>query len=86
MARFSSPLPEARIIDTNHVLIALSPSDDVGGLDGFYGAVITDPSAGLPDLSGKAVYLPIRIALAARRRRAGTRPRAWGRMRENREP
>jgi hypothetical protein len=57
MARFSSLLPEARIIDTNHVLIALSPSDDVGGLDGFCGAVITDPSAGLPDLSGKAIYL-----------------------------
>jgi len=57
MAQFSSPLPEALIIDTNHVLIALSTSDHVGVLDGFCGTVITDPSAGLPDLSGKAVYL-----------------------------
>lgn len=57
MARVSSTLPEARIIDTNHVLIALSPSDDAGVLDGVCGTVITDPSAGLPDLSGKAVYL-----------------------------
>lgn len=57
MARSSSPLPEARIIDTNHVLIALSPADDMSGLDGFCGVVITDPAAGLPDLSGKAVYL-----------------------------
>ena len=50
-------MAEARIIDTNHVLITLSPLDDVGALDGFGGVVITDPSAGLPDLSGKAVYL-----------------------------
>lgn len=57
MARSSSPLPEARIIDTNHVLIALSKLDDERWLEEFFGVVITEPSAGLPDLSGKAVYL-----------------------------
>jgi len=57
MARSSSSLPEARIIDTNHVLIVLSTPDDMGALDGFHGTVITDPSAGLPDLSGKCVHL-----------------------------
>jgi len=57
MGRASSPLPEARIIDTNHLLITLSTLDDVGLLDGFCGTVITDPSAGLPDLSGKVVHL-----------------------------
>lgn len=64
MARFSSPL-EARLLDTSHVLIALSPLDDMAGLEGFGGAVITDPHAGLPDLSGKAVYLCGDVSKAA---------------------
>lgn len=49
--------PEARIVDTRQVLIVLSTRGDERPIDGFAGTVITDPSAGLPDLAGKAVYL-----------------------------
>ena len=56
MAR-SCPPPEARIADTRQVLIVLSPRGDERPMDGFAGTVVTDPSAGLPDLAGKAVYL-----------------------------
>lgn len=57
--------PEARLVDTRHVLIALSPLDEVGGIDGLCGVVITDPHAGLPDLRGKAVYLCGDVSRAA---------------------
>ncbi|MFY0533197.1 hypothetical protein [Nannocystis pusilla] len=57
--------PEARIVDTRQVLIELSPLGDERPLDGFAGAVITDPSAGLPDLAGKAVYLRGDVSKAA---------------------
>jgi hypothetical protein len=49
--------PEARLVDARQVLIVLSPPGDLGALDGFAGTVVTDPSAGVPDLGGKAVYL-----------------------------
>lgn len=49
--------PDARIVDTRQVLIVLSPPGDERPLDGFAGTVVTDPSAGMPDLAGKAVYL-----------------------------
>ncbi|MBL9106431.1 MAG: hypothetical protein JNL82_36245 [Myxococcales bacterium] len=50
--------PEARLDDTRQVLLVLSPGGDERGLDGFAGAVIREPAAGLlPDLAGKAVYL-----------------------------
>ncbi len=49
--------PEARIDDTRQVLIVLSPLVDDRPIDGFAGTVVTNPSAGLPDLAGKAVYL-----------------------------
>jgi hypothetical protein len=49
--------PEARIADTNQVLIVLSPQGDDRPIDGFAGTLVTDPSAGVPDLTGKAVYL-----------------------------
>lgn len=63
MAR--SRLPEARIVDTRQVLIVLSPRGDERPLDGFAGAVVADPSAGVPDLAGKAVYLCGDVAKAA---------------------
>jgi hypothetical protein len=50
-------LPEARIVDTRQVLLVLSPRGDERPMDGFAGTVVTDPSAGVPDLAGKAVYL-----------------------------
>jgi hypothetical protein len=50
-------LPEARIVDTRQVLLVLSPRGDVRPMDGFAGTVVTDPSAGVPELAGKAVYL-----------------------------
>ncbi len=49
--------PEARIVDTRQVLIVLSPPGDERLIDDFAGTVVGDPSAGLPDLAGKAVYL-----------------------------
>ncbi|WP_437915384.1 hypothetical protein WME73_08650 [Sorangium sp. So ce302] len=49
--------PEARIVDTRQVLIVLSPRGDDRLMDGFAGTVVTAPSAGMPDLGGKAVYL-----------------------------
>jgi hypothetical protein len=63
MAR--SHTPEARIVDTRQVLLVLSPQGDGHLLDGFAGAVVTDLSAGLPDLAGKAVYLCGDLAKAA---------------------
>jgi len=56
MARSSSPAPEARLADTRHVLIALSPLDDERAIADFCGAVVTDATH-LPDLADKAVYL-----------------------------
>ncbi|MDC0670600.1 hypothetical protein [Nannocystis radixulma] len=50
-------LPEARIVDTRQVLIVLSSRGDERPMDDFAGTVVTDPSAGVPDLAGKAVYL-----------------------------
>ncbi|MEZ4428408.1 MAG: hypothetical protein R3A51_12055 [Nannocystaceae bacterium] len=64
MAQPSPPLPEARLADRS-VLIVLSPPAPMEALDGFCGAVITDPAAGLPDLSGKDVYLYGDAATAA---------------------
>src|SRR5690349_4391824 len=58
-------LPEARIDDTGQVLIVLSPQGDERSIDGFAGAVVQDPSAGLPDLAGKAVYLRGDVSKAA---------------------
>lgn len=58
-------LPEARIVDTSQVLILLSPGDDEPPMDGFAGAVVTAPSAGVPDVAGKAVYLCGDVAKAA---------------------
>ena len=49
--------PEARIVDTRQVLIVLSPPGDERLIDDFAGTVVGDPSAVLPDLAGKAVYL-----------------------------
>lgn len=49
--------PEARIVDASQVLIVLSPPGDERMLNGFAGTLVTDPSAGVPDLAGKAVYL-----------------------------
>ncbi|MFO0606991.1 MAG: hypothetical protein U0324_27715 [Polyangiales bacterium] len=54
MARPSPP--EARLVDTRQVLVALSPLADERLAADFCGAVFTDPSA-LPDLADKAVYL-----------------------------
>jgi hypothetical protein len=50
---------EARILDTNNILIALSTLEDKSSIEGFYGSVITveDLSSGLPSLSEKTVYL-----------------------------
>ncbi|WAS94916.1 hypothetical protein [Nannocystis punicea] len=48
---------EARIVDTRQVLLVLSPQGDERPMQGFAGTVVTDPSAGVPDLAGKAVYL-----------------------------
>jgi len=56
--------PEARIVDTRQVLIVLSPGGDECPLD-FAGTVVTAPSAGLPDLAGKAVYLGGDVSKAA---------------------
>lgn len=56
MARSSPPAPEARLVDSRHVLIALSPLADERAIAGFHGAVVTDPTR-LPDLADKAVYL-----------------------------
>ncbi|MCY0992111.1 hypothetical protein OV203_33545 [Nannocystis sp. ILAH1] len=58
-------LPEARIVDTRQVLIVLSPRGDERPLDKFAGTVVTDLSAGLPDLAGKAVYLCGDVSKAA---------------------
>ena len=63
MAR--SRLPEARIVDTHQVLIVLSPRGDERTMDGFAGTVVTDPSASMPDLAGKAVYLRGDLSRAA---------------------
>ena len=49
--------PEARITVANHVLLLLSELEDTGWIDGFAGTVVRDPGAGLPELTGKAVYL-----------------------------
>jgi len=57
--------PEARIVDTRQVLIVLSPPGDEPPIDGFAGTVVTEPSTGLPDLAGKAVYLRGDVAKAA---------------------
>lgn len=57
--------PEARIVDTRQVLIVLSTRGDERPVDGFAGAVITDLSAGLPELAGKVVYLCGDLAKAA---------------------
>jgi hypothetical protein len=46
----------ARIVDTRHLLIALSPPSDERAIADFGGAVVTRP-ADLPDLTDKAVYL-----------------------------
>mgnify|MGYP000957133859 CR=1 FL=1 len=50
---------EARILDTNNVLIALPGLDDERSIKDFCGSVITagDLAPGLPDLSRKTVYL-----------------------------
>ncbi|MBZ5712988.1 alpha-ketoglutarate-dependent dioxygenase AlkB [Nannocystis pusilla] len=58
-------IPEARIVDTRQVLIVLAPRGDERPVDGFAGAVVTEPSAGLPDLAGKAVYLCGDVSKAA---------------------
>jgi hypothetical protein len=58
-------LPEARIVDTSQVLILLSPGDDEPPMAGFAGTVVTDLSAGVPDVAGKAVYLCGDVAKAA---------------------
>ncbi|MEJ3652994.1 hypothetical protein WEH80_08420 [Actinomycetes bacterium KLBMP 9759] len=58
-------LPEARIVDTGQVLVLLSPADGAGPVEGFAGTVVADPSTGLPDLAGKAVYLCGDVARAA---------------------
>lgn len=50
-------LPEARIVDDRQVLIVLSSRGEERPIEGFAGVVVTDPSAGTPDLAGKAVYL-----------------------------
>lgn len=50
-------LPEARLVATHQVLLVLSPRGDVRLLDGFAGTVVADPTTGVPDLAGKAVYL-----------------------------
>ena len=57
--------PEARIVDTRQVLIVLSSPGDKRPMDGFAGTVVTDPSAGVPDLAGKAVYLCGDVSKAA---------------------
>lgn len=54
MARPRSP--EARIVDSGQVLIVLSP-DGAAPVEKFAGTVVTEPSAGLPELTGKSVYL-----------------------------
>lgn len=56
--------PEARIVDSRQVLIVLSPPGDEGPVDGFAGAVVTDP-ARIPDLAGKSVYLRGDVSKAA---------------------
>ncbi len=63
MAR--SRLPEARIVDDRQVLIVLSSRGDERAIEGFAGAVVTDPPAGIPDLAGKAVYLCGDVSKAA---------------------
>ena len=63
MAR--SRTPEARVVDTRQVLIVLAPRGDERPVDGFAGMVVTEPSAGLPDLAGKAVYLCGDVSKAA---------------------
>lgn len=57
--------PEACIVDALQVLIVLSSQGDERPIDGFAGAVITEPTAGLPDLAGKAVYLRGDVSKAA---------------------
>lgn len=56
MARLHPTTTEARLVDTRHVLIALSPFDDERAVADFCGVVVTRPGD-LPDLAGKAVYL-----------------------------
>ncbi|MEZ4364098.1 MAG: hypothetical protein R3B48_28250 [Kofleriaceae bacterium] len=49
--------PEARILTTNNLLIALGETDSASLRQDFCGSVIEDLTQGLPDLSGKTVYL-----------------------------
>ncbi|GAA5134637.1 alpha-ketoglutarate-dependent dioxygenase AlkB family protein [Pseudonocardia adelaidensis] len=58
-------LPEARIIDTRQILLLLSPGDDALPMSDFAGTVVADPSAGVPKVEGKAVYLCGDVAKAA---------------------
>lgn len=58
-------LPEARIVGTRQVLIALSHEGAERPPEGFAGTVVTDPAAGLPDLAGAAVYLYGDVSKAA---------------------
>lgn len=58
-------LPEARIVDDRQVLIVLSSRGEERPIEGFAGVVVTDPSAGTPDLAGKAVYLCGDVSKAA---------------------
>src|SRR5262245_23981544 len=50
---------EARILDANNILVALSTLEDKGLIKDFCGSVITvdDLSSGLPSFSQKTVYL-----------------------------
>lgn len=58
-------VPEASIVDDRQVLIVLSSRGDERPIEDFAGTVVTDPSAGLPELAGKAVYLCGDITKAA---------------------
>jgi hypothetical protein len=49
---------EARLVDTHHVLVALSELADASLRDSFFGTVVVvDEGAAVPDLAGKIVYL-----------------------------
>jgi hypothetical protein len=65
MTRTPPPSPDARLVDANNVLLALSPSSSESVPKFFYGTVVRDPSAGLPDLSAKTVYLCGDVSRAA---------------------
>lgn len=56
MPSTSAPPSEARLLESSYVLISLNNPDGAPPVEGFFGAVCTDP-AELPELAGKTVYL-----------------------------